>query len=50
MAPAGAQKKAAAASAATDAINHRKPIKVGFGILRVRLKGRFTNEQGSARE
>jgi hypothetical protein len=36
--------------AAAGANTHRRPIKLDFGILEARLKRRFINEQGSARE
>jgi hypothetical protein len=50
MAPAGGQQANAATMAAAGANTHRRPIKLDFGILEARLKRRFINEQGSARE
>jgi hypothetical protein len=49
-APAGAQNNITATMAAAGAYTHRRPINLDFGILRARLKRRFINEQGSARE
>jgi hypothetical protein len=49
IAPADGQHAAAATSAAADASTHRWPIEVPVGILKGRLKRRFTAQQGNAR-